>query len=105
MHKNYENNDNSVFRDPIDKKTEYNIYIVLPAYNESKVIGNVIEELKVRNLNIIIIDDGFSDETYKVAEKSLKNFNGFIYRHSINRGVGAALKTGIEAALRKKMPI
>ncbi len=102
LHENYENNDNSIFRNPTtNKNIEYNIYIVLPAYNESKVIGNVIEELKQRNLNIIIIDDGSSDETYKIAEKSLKNFNGFIYRHSINRGVGAALKTGIEAALQK----
>lgn len=83
------------------RKPECNKFIVIPAYNESKVIENVIEELKDRNLNIIIVDDGSSDETSKIARKSLKNYKGFIYRHSINRGVGAALKTGIEAALQK----
>lgn len=84
---------------------EHNIYLVLPAYNESKVIKNVIEELKEKNLNIIIVDDGSSDETYKIAEDALKNYNGYIYSHILNRGVGAALRTGIEAALQKKADI
>ena len=78
-----------------------NIFIVLPAYNESKLIGNVIKELKKGDFNIIIVDDGSTDETYKIAQKSLQNYDAFIYRHSMNRGVGAALKTGIEAALSK----
>lgn len=81
--------------------SNHNIFIVIPAYNESKLIENVIEEIKERNYNIIVVDDGSTDETYKVALKSLKNYDAFIYRHSINRGVGAALKTGIEAALSK----
>jgi glycosyltransferase involved in cell wall biosynthesis len=40
-----------------------------------------------------------------MAENALKNNNGSIYRHSINRGVGAALKTGLEAALKKNADI
>jgi glycosyltransferase involved in cell wall biosynthesis len=87
--------------DPAFRNLSAEVYIVLPAYNESKVIGNVIEELKERNWNIIVVDDGSSDETYKIANDLLENYKGFIYRHSINRGVGAALKTGIEAALQK----
>ena len=84
------------------KRAEYNIFLVLPAYNESKVIKNVIKELKDKSLNIIVVDDGSSDETYEIAEKCLENYNGWLYKHSLNRGVGAALKTGIEAALQKK---
>lgn len=76
-----------------------NIYVVIPAYNESKTIKSVIEELKDRNLNMIIIDDGSHDETYRIAENSLYNADGSIYRHVLNRGLGAALKTGIDAAL------
>jgi glycosyltransferase involved in cell wall biosynthesis len=100
LHEDSENN--TIFGNLSTKKAEYNVYIVIPAYNESKVIRNVIEELKEKNWDIILVDDGSSDETYKIAENSLKNYNGFIYSHSLNRGVGAALKTGIEAAIQKK---
>jgi len=96
-------NDGPVFRNLSTKKAA--VYIVLPAYNESKVIGNVIEELKERNLNIIVVDDGSTDETYKIAKNSIYNFDASIYRHVLNRGLGAALKTGIEAALAKNADI
>ena len=90
-----ENSSFNIFsRDP-------NVYVVLPAYNESEVIEDVIEELKEGNFAIIVVDDGSTDNTYKIAKDSLKNYYAFIYRHSINRGVGAALKTGIEVALQK----
>ena len=81
------------------------IYVVVPAYNESKTIRDVIEELKDRNLNIIIIDDGSHDETYMIAKSSLYNANGSIYKHVLNRGLGAALKTGIDAALANNADI
>jgi glycosyltransferase involved in cell wall biosynthesis len=88
-------------------KSEYwNIYVVMPAYNESKTIKKVIEEVKERNLNMVIIDDGSHDETYKIAENSIHNsHDGSIYRHVINRGLGAALETGIKAALAKNADI
>jgi UDP-N-acetylglucosamine---dolichyl-phosphate N-acetylglucosaminyltransferase len=82
-----------------------NIYIVMPAYNESKTIKGIIEELKDRNLNLIIIDDGSSDKTYEIALKSINSYNGRIYRHILNRGLGAALETGIKAALAKNADI
>ncbi|MGF7119161.1 glycosyltransferase family 2 protein [Methanobacterium oryzae] len=81
------------------------IYVVIPAYNESKTIKSVIEELKDRNLNMIIIDDGSQDETYGIAKNSIYNTNGSIYRHVLNRGLGAALKTGIDAALANNADI
>ncbi|MGZ7136520.1 MAG: glycosyltransferase family 2 protein, partial [Methanobacterium sp.] len=83
----------------------WKIFVVIPAYNESKIIKDVLEELKDKKWNMVIVDDGSSDKTFEIAEKSLKNYNGSIYRHSLNRGVGAALNTGIEAALNKKADI
>lgn len=71
------------------------IYIVIPAYNEEKVIAEVIAEIKKSGYeNIIIIDDGSADNTQLVA----KNAGVVALRHKINRGKGAATKTGIEAA-------
>ena len=75
--------------------TEKKTYIVVPAYNESEVIGLVLDELHKQNYrNIIVVDDGSTDSTYlKTKEKYV-----VILRHMLNRGKGAAVKTGIEAA-------
>lgn len=77
---------------PNEKKT----YIVIPAYNEAKVIGDVIRGVKEEGYdNIIVVDDGSADNTYDIL-KDNKDFT--FLRHKINRGKGAAAKTGIEAA-------
>lgn len=72
------------------------MYIVIPAYNEEKVIQDVIREIQAAGYrNIIIVDDGSADHTYEKA----KAIPGVIaLKHLINRGKGAATKTGIEAA-------
>ena len=72
------------------------VTIIVPAYNEEKVIGKVIEDLKNHDYkNIIVIDDGSKDKTSLIA----KQHRAIVLRHIINRGQGAALKTGIEYAL------
>lgn len=75
--------------------TEKKTYIVIPAYNESEVIGLVLDELHKQNYrNIVVVDDGSTDSTYlKAKEKGV-----VVVRHMLNRGKGAAVKTGIEAA-------
>lgn len=72
------------------------MWIILPAYNEAKIIRDVIQEIKDAGYTkIILVDDGSSDNTYEVAE----SIPGIIaLKHKINRGKGAATKTGIEAA-------
>ena len=102
--RNFEENRNQNPKKSNNSSNEWNIYVVMPAYNESKTIKNVIEDLKQRNLNMIIIDDGSHDKTYQIAESSVYN-QGSIYRHVINRGLGAALETGIKAALAKNADI
>lgn len=71
------------------------IFIVIPAYNESRIILSVIGEIKRYGYeNIIIVDDGSTDNTFEKAKSA-----GIIaLKHKINRGKGAATKTGIEAA-------
>lgn len=73
------------------------IYIVIAAWNEEKSILNVIKDLRDNGYNnIIIVDDGSKDNTYETAHKS----GVFALRHSVNRGQGAALKTGIDFAVK-----
>ena len=71
------------------------IYVVVPAFNEEGIIQDVIREIRdAKYANIIVIDDGSGDNTQKRAQSE-----GVIaLRHKINRGYGAAVKTGIEAA-------
>ena len=71
------------------------IYIVIPAFNEEKVIIGVINEVNAAGYeNIIVVDDGSKDNTYNNAQKA----GAIVLNHLINRGKGAAAKTGIEAA-------
>lgn len=76
--------------------------IIIPAYNEGKVIGEVINNIKKEvkllkdlNFDIVVVNDGSSDETRKVAEKYATTVS-----HLVNMGSGAATRTGLEYAKR-----
>lgn len=74
------------------------IQIVIPAYNEEQTIVQAIRDLKAHGFHeIIVVDDGSRDRT---AERA-KGEGIYLYRHVVNRGLGVALGTGIEAALRR----
>ena len=80
-----------------------NIFIVIPAFNEAKTIENVMEELLEKGMRLIVIDDGSLDETSSIVGRVQKKYPEQIhlYRHPINRGLGAAIRTGLEASLYK----
>jgi len=69
---------------------------LIPAFNEEKTIKEVISELKNVNLNCLVIDDGSTDRTSKIAQKS----NAIVVRHNENKGKGEALRTGFEYILK-----
>lgn len=77
------------------------LFVVLPAFNEEKVIGKVLDDLKgvlkdLKNLKvqIVVVDDGSWDKTGKVAQEK----GAMVLRHIINRGLGGALGTGLAYA-------
>ena len=74
-----------------------NTWIVIAAYNEEKNICNVIDETKKFCNNIVVIDDGSKDNTFKAA----KNKKVFVLNHIVNLGKGAAIKTGCDFVLSK----
>ncbi len=72
------------------------IFVVVPAYNEEKMIKKTINSLHNEGYyNIIVVDDGSNDRTYDI----LKKCDVIVCRHVINRGLGGALGTGISCAL------
>ena len=79
---------------------ETEITVIIPAYNEERGIGEVIDKTKDAmentrtNYEIIVVDDGSTDETAAIVkEKSVK-----LIQHPYNKGYGAALKTGVKNA-------
>jgi glycosyltransferase involved in cell wall biosynthesis len=71
------------------------IAVIIPALNAQRTIANVVVEAR-RNLEpVLVIDDGSTDSTGDVA----RAVGATVLRHDVNRGKGAALKTGFAWAL------
>ncbi|MCH8148280.1 MAG: glycosyltransferase family 2 protein [Planctomycetes bacterium] len=78
------------------EKTRGETYVVIPAYHEAKCIAQVAREVRAEFPNVVVVDDGSGDETYREATRAAT----FTLRHVVNRGQGAALQTGIAFALQ-----
>jgi len=79
-----------------------NIFIIIPAYNEADNIKQVIEDLKNADYqHIIVVDDESQDNTVEIAKHS----KAVVLKHIINRGQGAALRTGTEYAIMKEAKV
>jgi len=85
-----------------DNEDVEGVFIVVPAFNEEKTVGTIIEEIAALGYKVILVDDGSGDNTFEIAKNSKLKYpdNIFIYQHVINRGLGAALKTGMTGAIR-----
>lgn len=86
----------------ISKEDKNATYVVLPAYNEATRIKPVIEDIANKGYNMVIVNDGSSDNTLEVVKEAKKEFPDKIHIFSlmINRGVGIATQTGFEAVLK-----
>jgi len=71
--------------------------LIVPAYNEEKGLPLVVKEHQPWVDEIIIVDDGSSDGTYEVGQKCV-NEKVKLFRHEVNSGKVAALRTGVEHA-------
>ena len=71
--------------------------IIVPALNEEAAIGSTLDELRLHfpDSEILVIDDGSTDHT---AAKAAAVSGVRIVRHDMNRGYGAAIKTGVRQA-------
>jgi len=75
--------------------------IVIPCYNEKNTIEKVIEAVRnapLHNKEIIVVDDCSQDGTQEVLKEKLSSMVDQIIYHPMNRGKGAALRSGFDAA-------
>jgi len=80
----------------MDKMTERDVSVIIPAHNESANIGNLVSEILslYPDLEVIVVDDGSTDGTGDVAREA----GAIVYRHPYNIGNGAAIKSGVRIA-------
>ncbi len=83
-----------------------NLTVIIPALNEEATIGDVIGRLPrqiagVDRVDVVVVDDGSSDRTGELASAA----GAFVVRHRHNRGVGAAFRSGLAAALARQADI
>ena len=75
--------------------------VVIPCYNEVSTIESLIaavENSPVKDLEIIVVDDCSSDGTRDVLREKIEPRVARVIYHPVNRGKGAALRTGFAAA-------
>ncbi len=79
--------------------------IIIPAYNEEEAVRGTLTKLIESGIHekyeILFIDDGSTDNTFSI----IREFPVKVYRHSYNKGYGAALKTGIRKSGGEKIII
>ncbi len=80
--------------------------IVIPAYNESKTIVEILDKIKsvelIENLDkeIVVIDDFSKDNTLQIVSKYIDDnvdVDIVLLKHKRNRGKGAAIRTGLSS--------
>lgn len=71
--------------------------VLIPAYNEEGKVGRVVSDVREHtSYPVVVVDDGSTDRTVEEA----RGAGAEVVRHDVNRGVGAALRTGFGFALK-----
>lgn len=77
------------------------VFVVVPVYNEEYRAVETIKKIfsNVKDIGVIVVDDGSSDNSFKEIKEEFKHDNRVkAVRHLINLGKGAAMKTGAKIA-------
>lgn len=86
----------------LSEKQSARIIVCIPAHNESKAIGEIVRKAKNYATEIIVYDDGSTDNTYDVAKAAGADN---IIRSPVNNGYGVAIRTLFQAAREKNADV
>ena len=74
------------------------VIVLIPAYKPDDRLTELVKELREKNLDVLLVDDG-GGETFKKIFEDCKALGAQVAVHAVNQGKGRALKTGLNAAL------
>jgi glycosyltransferase involved in cell wall biosynthesis len=77
------------------------ISVIIPCYNERDTIEEIVAAVRaapVHGLEIIVVDDGSTDGTSGLLREKIEPFVDRVVYHDVNRGKGAALRSGFATA-------
>ena len=79
---------------------QFRLSVIVPIYNESGTIGDVIKRLRQTGLpmQIILVDDGSDDGTAEAVDQYQTHDDMVVIHHPRNRGKGAAIRSGAAQA-------
>ena len=75
--------------------------VIVPCYNERATLLDLLRAVKagpVKDLEIILVDDGSTDGTREIIDRDARALVDRVILHEVNRGKGAALRSGFAAA-------
>ena len=73
------------------------VLVVIPALNAERSLGDIVRGARAILADVLVIDDGSRDRTAEVAREAGAN----VISHGVNRGKGAALKSGFGFAMQR----
>jgi len=83
---------------PIDYRT---MSVIVPVYNERTTVAEIVRRVRAVDLplvvDVVVVDDGSSDGTDKVLA-AIEDSTVRVISHEVNRGKGAAIRTGLAHA-------
>lgn len=81
---------------PGDAFNEYRVCVIIPTYNNSRTLRKVIEDVALYTSNIIVVNDGSTDDTAGILS-GMPQVERVSY--AVNKGKGWAIRQGIKRAL------
>ncbi len=73
------------------------ICVLIPVLNESHAIGSVVESLRKRNLDVVVVDDGSTDDSGAIAGQK----GATVIRHDTKKGKGQSLRDGFRHIIER----
>ncbi|MCI8814508.1 MAG: glycosyltransferase, partial [Lachnospiraceae bacterium] len=86
----------------MEKKVEnIDISVIVPVYNVEEYLEECLQSLRdqtKKNIEVIIVNDGSTDSSGRIAEAYARKYNNFLYYYKENGGLGCARNYGVKRA-------